>query len=62
MTPRSAARARRAVAELLTRAAPCDAGADGHGTAPVTGPHTDITAKAAPLRCAGPEAHKETAQ
>ncbi|MET9878126.1 hypothetical protein [Actinacidiphila glaucinigra] len=62
MTPRPAARARRAVAELLTRAAPCDAGADAYGPAAVTGPHTDITAKAAPLRCVGPEADKETTQ
>lgn len=62
MTPRPATRARRAVAELLTRAAPCDTGADTHGTAPVTGSHTDITAKAAPLRCVGPEADKETTQ
>ncbi|MFD8072876.1 hypothetical protein ACFV3E_09505 [Streptomyces sp. NPDC059718] len=62
MTPRPAARARRAVAELLTRAAPCGAGADAHGTAPVTGPYTDITAKAAPLRCVGPQADKETTQ
>lgn len=62
MTPRPAARARRAVAVLLTRAAPCDTGAEAHGTGPAAWPHTDITAKAAPLRCVGRAADKETAQ
>ncbi|MGW3241197.1 hypothetical protein [Streptomyces sp. NPDC001070] len=62
MTPRPAARARRAVAVLLTRATPCDTGAEARGTAPAAGRHTDITAKAAPLRWAGAEADKETAQ
>lgn len=60
MTPRATARARRAVAELLTRAAPCGTGADRTG--PVTGPYTDITATTAHQRCAAPQADKETTQ
>ncbi|MDX3235850.1 hypothetical protein PV392_09145 [Streptomyces sp. ME03-5709C] len=62
MTSRAAARARRAVAELLTRAAPCGRGADAHRTGPVTGPYTDITATTASLRCGGRQADKETTQ
>lgn len=62
MTRRPAARARRAVAVLLTRAAPCGTGADAGGTAPVPGPRTDNKATTAPLRCVGPDADKETTQ
>jgi len=57
----AAARARRAVAVLLTRAAPCDT-VGAHPTAPATGPYPVITAKAAPLRWAGAAADKETTQ
>lgn len=58
-----ATRARRAVAVLLTRAAPCDPvpGASG-GTAAgaATGPHQGTMTKSAPTRWGTAEANKET--
>ncbi|MDX3078069.1 hypothetical protein ACIP98_17220 [Streptomyces sp. NPDC088354] len=62
MTPRPATRARRAVAVLLTRAAPCDT-APGTGATTAhtaTEPHQGTMTKSAPTRWTTAEATKET--
>ncbi|MFJ4847875.1 MULTISPECIES: hypothetical protein [unclassified Streptomyces] len=63
MTPTTlspATRARRAVAVLLTRAAPCGAGPGAGPARPAAEPHEATITKSAPTGWATAEAKKET--
>ncbi|MEU6342591.1 hypothetical protein ABZ883_16810 [Streptomyces sp. NPDC046977] len=55
-----ATRARRAVAVLLTRAAPCDTVSGAGTTRPAAAPHEATITKSAPTGWATAEAKKET--